>query len=152
MSMILTMTAAAIIAGLSLSEVSLAALVANECSTETDDEGLETIFTDVEILKKTILEMDCHMDVVSENEVHVMTTCGRLAYKRQSSEEAFRLFLGQVSDREGLIENIRSFEVDYGRNVQDYTFAHIRENLGEGMRIIEEGYENDDLYITISVE
>lgn len=145
------MTAAAIIAGLSLSEVSLAALAADTCSTE-NDEGLETIFTDAQILRKTILEMDCHMEAVSDNEIYVMTSAGRLGYIRNNADEAFRLRLDMISDRQGLIENIRSFEVDYGRNVQDYTYAHIKENLGEGMRIIEEGFEDDDLYITISVE
>lgn len=151
MSMVLTMTAAAIIAGMTLSEVSLAAVAAN-CTDTQKDEGLETIFVDAEILKKTLTDLDCHMKVVSDNEIYVETTCGQLCYKRNNAGEAFRLYLNDVTDQEGLIANIRSFEVDYGRNIQDYTYHHIKDNLAEGMSIESESYENDELYLTINIE
>lgn len=151
MSMILTMTAAAIVAGLSLTQVSLATVVALKDDNEAFNEGLETIFTDAKILQKTFAEMDCHMKVISDNEIHVETSCGNLCYKRANEGEAFMLYLNDVKDKAGLIENIRSFEVDYGRNVQDYTYHHIKDNLPEGMSIENECYEDDELCITISV-
>lgn len=151
MSMVLTMTTAAILAGMSLSEVSLAALVS--CTNDTQqDAGLDTIFVDAEIMKKTFEDMDCHVNAVSENEIYVETKCGQLCYKRNSSAETFRLYLNDITDQEGLIANIRSFEKDYGRNVQDYTYHHIKENLADGMSIENEYFEDDDLYITINIE
>lgn len=151
MSIVISMTAAAVIAGLSLSEVSLAAVVAN-CNDEEMDQGLETIFTDMQIMQKTFLEMDCHIDVISENELVVQTTCGVLRYARASRDQAFRLYLNEVEDSQGLVENIRAFECDYGRNVQEYTYQHIKANLDANMSIENEYYEGDDLYLTINVD
>lgn len=151
MSLIATMTTAALVAGLTLTEVSLAAVVANEL-TEGLDEGLETIFTDMELMRKTFAEMDCHVEEVSENEIYVKTTCGNLRYSRYSAEDAFRLYLDDISDTEGLIQNIRSFEIDYGRNVQEYTYNHIKSSLEANMSIENEYYEGDELYITINIE
>lgn len=151
MSVIMTMTAAAVIAGLSLSEISLAAIVAN-CDEEELDQGMETIFTDMSIMQKTFTEMDCHINQISENELRVQTTCGVLRYARNSSTEAFRLYLDDINDSEGLIENIRSFERDYGRNVQEYTYQHIKSSLESTMSIENEYYEDDELYLTINVD
>ena len=152
MSMILTMTAAAVIAGLSLTQVSLAAVVAFKGDKENYTEGLETIFTDAKILQKTLGEMDCHMKVISENEIYVETTCGQLCYKRANAQEAFKLYLNNVTDKEGLVANIKSFEADYGKNVQDYTYHHIKDNLPENMSIENEYFDEDTLYITINVD
>lgn len=151
MSMVLTMTAAAVIAGLSLSEVSLAAVVANIDEDELN-QGLETVYTDLELMQKTFIEMDCHVDVVSENELHVQTTCGVLRYVRNEQGQAFRLYLDQITDTEELVANIRSFERDYGRNVQEYTYQHIKSSLGQNMTIENEYYEEDELYLTINID
>jgi len=151
MSIVISMTAAAVVAGLSLSEVSLAAVVS--CVDDNQiDEGLETIFTDLEIMQKTFVEMDCHVDVVSENELRVKTTCGTLRYARNTQGQAFRLYLDDINDSEGLLQNIISFEQDYGRNVQEYTYQHIKSSLESNMSIENEYYEGDELYITINVD
>lgn len=151
MSMILTMTTAAIIAGFTLSEFSLAAICANTKDTELD-QGMETIFADADLMIQTLENMDCHVKQISENEILVETVCGVLRYARPQAGMAFRLYLTDVKDAQGLIENIRSFEVDYGRNIQEYTYHHIKEHLSEGMSIESEDFEGDDLYITINVE
>lgn len=145
------MTAAAVIAGLSLTEVSAAALVAC-CDDEQTDKGFETVYTDLKLMEKTFLEMDCHVDVISDNELHVKTTCGVLKYARNSADEAFRLYLDEISDTEGLIRNIKSFETEYGRNVQEYTYQHIKASLGENISIENEYYEDDELYLTINID
>lgn len=152
MSMVLTLTAAAVVAGMSLTEMSVAVLIG--CAEEDEQfvDGLETIFTDSKLLQKTLSEMDCHMKVVSDDEIYVNTACGDLCYKRENSSMPFKLFLDGVMDQKGLINNIKSFEVDYGRNIQDYTYHHIKENLAPGMKIENEYFEDDDLYITINVE
>lgn len=151
MSMILTMTTAAIIAGMTLSEFSIATIIATR-DEKTTEEGLETIFVDSSILIKTLEELDCHLKVVSDDEIYVATSCGQLCYRRESAGNPFRLYLNEITDRQGLLENIRSFEEDYGRNIQDYTYHHIKENLSDNMRIENEYYEDDYLYITIDVD
>lgn len=151
MSIVISMTAAAVVAGLSLSQVSVAAIVSC-CNDEELDQGLETIFTDFSLMQKTFVEMDCHVDVKSENELCVQTTCGVLRYARNSQEEAFRLYLDDINDSEGLIQNIKSFEKDYGRNVQEYTYQHIKSSLEANMSIENEYYEDDELYITINID
>lgn len=151
MSMILTMTAAAVIAGMSLSEISLAAVVANIDEKELE-QGLETVFTDMDIMVKTFVELDCHVEQISEDELHVQTTCGVLRYVRNSQGQAFRLYLDEITDTEGLVENIRSFEKDYGRNVQEYTYQHIKSSLPQNMSIENEYYEEDELYLTINID
>ncbi len=151
MSMILTLTSAAIIAGLSLTQVSVAALVACQDS-ENLTEGLETVYMDSQILQKTLIEMDCHMKVKSDNEIYVETTCGQLLFKREDVNLPFRLFINDIRDQEGLIQNMKSFELDYGRNVQDYTYHHIKDHLPQGMSIENEYVEDDELYLTINVE
>lgn len=151
MSIVISMTTAAVVAGMTLSEISLAAVVAC-CDKEEIDQGFETIFTDYEMMKKTFVEMDCHIREVSENEILVETVCGNLRYCRQGKDEAFKLYLDNIEDVDGLVQNIKSFELDYGRNIQEYTYQHIKSSLATNMSIENEYYEGDELYITINVE
>ena len=153
MSVTLTLTSCAIVAAVTLSNTAIAALAVSHKTQQKTNEGLETIFNDVHILEKTLSGFDCHYKVVSENEISVETTCGNLVYRRSSSDEAFRLYLNEITDLDGLIENIRSFEFDYGRNVQEYTYHHILDNLGEGMTVVnDEILDDDSLCLTINVE
>lgn len=157
MSCVLTLTSAAVIAALSLtgtSALTVTSLLGNAKDKEKLEEGLETVFTDASVLLETLQnEYDCHVNVISENEYDVVTNCGVLKYKRNSVAEAFQLYLTEIENAEGLIANIKSFELDYGRNVQAYTYAHIKENLSKGMTIAEEEVlEDDTLLLTINVE
>lgn len=43
-------------------------------------------------------------------------------------------------------------KLDYGRNIQEYTYQHIKSSLATNMSIENEYYEGDELYITINVE
>lgn len=152
MSCVLSLTAAAVIAGVTITSASSMAIVS---SLENEEEvgAVETMFVNGEILLKTLQqEYDCHVNVVSENEYHVVTNCGNLVYKRENETEAYKLYFDEIEDVAGLLNNIRSFEVDYGRNIQAYTYAHVKENLSEGMEIVdEEVLEDDSLYLTINV-
>lgn len=154
MSVTLTLTSAAIIAGMSLFSATTIAVV-NQVSDGVFDtnEGIDTIFADSEILLETLRGYDCHFDVVSENEYIVKTTCGNIRYKREAATQPFKMYLGEIEDVDGLLENIKSFELDYGRNVQAYTYNRIKENLSNGMSIeSEEVLEDDSLYLTINVQ
>ncbi len=154
MSVTLTLTSAAIIAGISLFSATSIAVV-NQVSDGVFDvsEGIDTMFVDSEILLETLNGYNCHFDVISENEYIVKTTCGNIRYKREDTSQPFKMYLGEIEDVDGLLENIKSFELDYGRNVQAYTYNHIKENLSDGMIIeSEEVLEDDSLYLTINVE
>jgi hypothetical protein len=148
------LTSAAIIAGLSLTTAASVAIVSNiSDGTINTTEGFETMFVDSELLLKTLNEYDCCIDVISENEYLVKTNCGNIRYAREDATQAFKMYLDEIDNVEGLLENIKSFEVDYGRNVQSYTYNHIKENLSNGMTIVdEEILEDDSLYLTINVE
>ena len=154
MSFTLTLTSAAIIAGISLSSATTVAVL-SKVSDNTFDvtEGIDTTFVDGDILAKTLNGFDCHFNIVSENEYVVKTNCGDIVYKREDASQAFKMYLDNIQDVEGLLENIKSFEVDYGRNVQEYTYNHIKDNLSSGMSIeSEEVLEDDSLYLTINIE
>lgn len=155
MSLIVSMTSVAILAGVTLSQTALSAVaiaIANGEKPETG-KGLETSFMDITILIKTLEEMDCHVTKIDENEILVATTCGNLKYKRADSSEAFKMYIDEITDVDGLLENIKSFELDYGRNVQEYTYNHIKKNLSKEMSIEkEEVLDDNSILLTINVE
>ncbi|MGN0555009.1 MAG: hypothetical protein ACI4LI_03825 [Candidatus Fimenecus sp.] len=153
MSCILTLASAAIIAGLSMSTATSLAVLGNFSEgKENIEEGIETMFADSAILLQTLQEYGCCVETVSENEYVVQTNCGRLRYKRGNAAQGFKLYLDEIADVEGLLENIRSFESDYGRNVQAYTYNHIKENMTDDMTITEETVlEDNSMLLTISV-
>lgn len=155
MSVLLTLTSCAIVAAVSLSSTALMAVaVAKEDEYEQlAEKGLETKFADDKILIKALNGFDCHDTVVSENEIHVKTTAGSMIYKRETASEPFRLYLENISDVDALVADIRSFEVDYQRNVQAYTYDHIKKNLPDGMTIVEDEILDDDsIVVTVNVE
>lgn len=154
MSVVLTLTSAAIIAGVSLATTTSLAILDQVSDGVFDaSEGIDTMFVDCDILTKTLEEYDCHYDVISENEIIVKTSCGNLRYLRGNTGQAFKMYLDEIDDVEGLIANIKSFEVDYGRNVQAYTYNHIKENISSNMRIVdEEVLDDDSLMLKINIE
>ncbi|MBQ8981409.1 MAG: hypothetical protein IJ077_07360 [Eubacterium sp.] len=155
MSVVLTLTSCAIIAGLSITQTAAMALVVKDDDEleENINEGLETQFVDSEILIKTLQGFDCHFEQIDENQINVQTTCGNLIYKRDAVGEAFKLYMDEINDVDGLVQNIRSFEFDYGRNVQAYTYDHIKKNLTDDMTIVEDELLDDDsLYLTINID
>lgn len=151
MSVVLSLTSAAIIAGISVSSVAVAGLVENKKSAKKQ-KSLETIFNDHGLLLKTLADYGCCVEQVSENDFRVQTQCGVLRYFRTDSTQPFRLLLEQVEDADALLEQIRLFETEYGRNVQNYTYHHIKENLTGDMQILSESVlEDDSLVLTISI-
>lgn len=154
MSVVLTLTSAAIIAGISLATATSVAVIEQVSDgVFNTSEGIDTVFADREILLKTLNSYDCCIDVISENEYLVKTNCGNIRYARDDTAQGFKMYINDIKDIDGLLENIRSFEIDYGRNVQSYTYNHIKENLSEGMTIVdEEVLDDDSLLLTINVE
>ena len=155
MSLVLTMTSVAIIAGITVSQTALSAVAIAVASGNKNDieEGLETSFIDAELLIKTLEELDCHVKQSSENEILVATTGGNLKYARDKSDSPFKMYIDEIIDVDGVLENIRAFEQDYGRNVQEYTYNHIKGNLTDEMSIVEEEIMDDNsLLLTINIE
>lgn len=151
MSVILSLTSAAIIAGMSVSSLTLAGILDNRKQGKIQ-QGMDTIYNDGKLLAKTLSDYGCCVEQVSENDLRVQTQCGTLRYYRQDETQPFRLLLEQVEDADALLEQIRVFESEYGRNVQTYTYHHIKENLGEDMQILSETVTEDDaLVLTISI-
>lgn len=151
MSFVLSLTSAAIIAGISISSAA-AAVVADNWANGKTDSSLETLFNDSAILIKTLEDYGCCVDKVAENDLRVQTQCGTLRYFREDNTQPFRLLLEQVTDKAALLEQIHLFETEYGRNVQTYTYHHIKENLTEDMQIVSETVlEDDSLVLTISI-
>lgn len=154
MSVTLTLAAAAVFAGISMAGATSLAII-NQVSDGVFDaeEGIDTIFADSQILINTLNEYDCHYDVISDNEFLVKTNCGNIRYVRENQSQPFKMYLDEISDVEGLMENIKSFELDYGRNVQSYTYNHVKENLTDNMSISEEEVLDDDsLLLTINID
>ena len=155
MSVVISMTSVAIIVGMSVTQTAMSAILiaATEGQNEEVEKGLETGFVDCNILVKSLNNMDCHIKQNGENEILVETTCGILKYARESNKEPFKIYFNDITDVDGLLENIRELEQDYGRNVQDYTYHHIKDNLTDDMTIVEEQVlEDDSLYLTINID
>lgn len=117
--------------------------------------ALDTIFVDYDLLIETLqAHMGCveGINAISENEVVVQTECGPLRYFRQNNTQAFKLELSEITDPDRLIAQLKSFEEEYGRNVQTYTYNHIKENLSGNMKIeSEEVLDDDSLLLTIDI-
>ena len=153
MSVVLSLTSAAIIAGVSITSLSVTQLIENKTGVgKRKNPCFETIFVDGELLKKTLTDYGCCIKQVSTNEFVVETNNGELRYFRNADAEAFQLELRSVENVDLLLEQIRLFETEYGRNVQTYTYHHIMENLSEDMNVVsEQVLEDDSLMLTISI-
>ncbi len=155
MSVTLSLTALAIVAGSTISSTALMTFLGSKSEIEEpiEAECLETMFVDCDLLAKTLNEHGCCVTVVSENEIIVETSCGNLRYARNSAAEAFGLYINEVNDPQALIENLKAFEFEYGKNVQAYTYDHILSNLSEDMTFQEEEIlEDDSLLLTITID
>ena len=154
MSCVLTMTAMAVLAGLSLSQVSVGVLaeILDGKKKHDNKEGFETVFTDSQMLYNTLTDYDCHAEKVSENEFLVDTINGQLRYYRKDENKPFSIYFDRIDNPDGLLQSIDEFERCYGRNVQDFTYNHIKQNLAPNMRIYDEQVVDDELVLTISVD
>ena len=152
MSVTISLVSAAVIACSTLTSMAVMQTLENKTGDIIKKESFETSFADAELLRQTLMEYGWCVEKISENEMTVSTTSGILRYTRNSPSEAFRLVLDQISNPDALLEQIRSLETDYGRNVQTYTYQHIKQNLTENMQIEDEQVlEDNSLLLTIDV-
>lgn len=151
MSVVLSLTSMAIIACASLTSAAAVAIAQTQMGKVNKEQGFETVFNDSALLLKTIQEHGCCVEQRDENELAVQTACGTLRYFRADASEPFSLYLSEVQQPEALLEEIRQFETEYGRNVQSYTYHHIKDNLPDNMTIVSEEVPDDALLLTISL-
>ncbi len=154
MSLVLTMTSMAVLAGLSLTHISAGVIaeILDGKNKQEVSEGFETVFTDSQMLYNTLTDYDCHVEKVSENEFLVDTVNGKLRYYRKDENTPFSIYFDRIDNPDGLMRSIDEFERCYGRNVQDFTYNHIKQNLAPNMRIYDEQVVDDELVLTISVD
>lgn len=155
MSIALSLTSAVIISAFSLTSVGAAQVVANLGNAKEDEEKItsfDTVFLKADLLEETIKAHGCGMKRISENEIVVDTECGVMRYIRESEDVPFKLEMKDIKDKELFANQLESFEKEYGRNVQDYTYNHVKNNLPDNMRIVsEEVAEDDSLVLTIEL-
>lgn len=99
MSVVFTLTSAAILAGITLSSATTIAIIDQVSDGVMDiNEPIETMFNDCELLEKTLLAHGCGVKVVSENEIIVETQCGNMRYVRENSYLSFGLLLDEITN------------------------------------------------------
>lgn len=154
MSVIFSLTSAVIIAGATLSASGGLALISSLENADSQTEtAAETMFVDSELLIKTLNGLGCDINVVSENEIKVNISCSEIEYFRANAGEPFKMRINGVDNPQLLCDELKKLENDYGRNVQAYTYSHIKQNLTSNMSLENEEFlEDDSVLLTISVE
>lgn len=153
MSLTLSLVSAAVIAGVSLATTTTTMLINNISDKNEVQEGINTMFVDSDILCSTLNELGACINKISENEFSVATQCGNIRYARENASQAFKIYFDEINDVEALMEQLKTFELDYGRNVQAYTYNHLKENLTDDMLVADEQVLDDDsLLLTINIE
>lgn len=153
MSMVLTMIPVAVAVGVSLSSATVMAVTSKKGRKGSDLAPLETIFCDGSMLVKTLEEHGLNVCKVGENEFTVETESGFLHFFRDSEEVPFLLEVKNLQDTEELLGALESFEKEYGRNVQKFTYDNVLASLEEyGMSIQEEEVlEDESILLTLGV-
>ncbi len=119
----------------------------------TEELSIETRFNDAELLCRTLREHGINVQIIAEDVICAECVEGRLIYKRNSPDEAFRIYLDGISNIDELICNIEELEQEYNMNVQEYTYKNILNNLGANMRLESEAVLDDDsILLTISID
>lgn len=153
MSMVITMIPMAVAIGVSLSSSAVMAVTSQKHKGGCDLDAVETIFCDGSLLVKTLAEHGLNVQQLGENEFVVETESGLLHFFRNSEEVPFSLEVKGVQDTDELFGALESFENEYGRNVQKFTYDNVLASLEEhGMSIQEEEIlEDESILLTLSV-
>ena len=150
MSMTITLVPIVIALGSTVSTASLAALCAGKNKKITD---LQTGFVDRELLINTLNEHGLKPVVKDGDHIVVITPQGEIHYERTAAGEPYVLNARNVHNVGELMEELKTFEKEYGRNVQAYTYSRILVSLEEhGLSLQEEEVTDDDtIVLTLNV-
>lgn len=151
MSLIAVLVPLAIAVGTTLSKAGIDKLKGSDMLLSIDD--AETVFTDHELLIKTLKDHGLNVEAESENKIHVRTDDYDLTYSRANRGDAFKLTATGNKGPGSLAFDIDCLEREYRTNVQSYTYERLIRNLSEnGMTVeSEELTEDDAIVLTINI-
>ena len=150
MSMTMTLVPLVIALGSTVSTASLAAMCREK---GRNIRGIPTGFADRGLLVETLNEHGLNVLEKEEDHIVVRTAEGELYYDRENSGEQYILTARNVRNMEKLIDSLREFEEEYGRNVQAYTYNKVMESLEEhGLSLKqEEVLDDDSIVLTLTL-
>ncbi len=153
MSVTLTLIPLAVAVGVSLTAGSAGILAQLRTKAPQQLPSLETAFTDVEILTRTLTQHGLQVQRLGEHELVVRSESGTLRYVRQDASQPFSLELRDICNMKELLDSVDQLENEYGRNVQTFTYHKVMTSLCEhGMTVQqEEVLEDDSIVLTLNL-
>ncbi len=114
---------------------------------------MESIFTDVVLLEKTLREHGLTVEIVSENKLVCSAGSTQLEYARNAAGEPFFVTVKGVENVEQFFEEMACFDREYRQNVQSFTYNKLMESLAQNnMRVAEEAVlEDNSILLTIDL-
>ena len=114
---------------------------------------MESIFTDVVLLEKTLREHGLTVEIVSENKLVCAAGSTQLEYARNAVGEPFFVTVKGVDNAEQFFEEMACFDREYRQNVQSFTYNKLMESLAQNnMRVAEETVlEDNSILLTIDL-
>ena len=114
---------------------------------------IETIFNDLAILEKTLIEHGLSVSVLSEHRLICQIGEVQLDYSRQTEGESFKMTVSGLQSIDDFLDDLECFEREYKQNVQSYTYNRLMDNLNKStMKVAEETLlEDNSIMLTIDI-
>ncbi|MGN0193993.1 MAG: hypothetical protein ACI39G_02655 [Pseudoramibacter sp.] len=133
-------------------EGTAAVVYACEHSKRGKSAPIQTKFCDAAILEETLKEHGVPYKIKNDGEITADFTAGKIRYFRESADQPFEMQVFGVKDMDQVACNVQAIEAEYGSNVQQYTYNHIKASLPENMSVAsEEILEDDSILLTLEV-
>lgn len=116
--------------------------------------AVETSFTSIDMLKKTLEDHEASVNVIRNHECLTAECCGgTLMYQKDSATSAISMRILSVTDPDELDADLRDLKDEYGMNVQEFTYHKIKESLPPDMSIETEDVDDDDaIQLVINIQ
>ena len=114
---------------------------------------IETIFNDLTLLEKTLIEHGLSVSVLSEHQLICQVGGVQLDYSRQTGGEPFKMTVSGLQNIDDFLNELECFEREYKQNVQSYTYNRLIDNLNRStMKISEETLlEDNSIMLVIDI-
>lgn len=113
---------------------------------------MESIFTDMDLLEKTLREHGLAVEIVSENKLVCTAGGTQLEYTRNAAGEPFLVTVKGIEDVNGFFEEMACFEREYRQNVQSFTYNKLLDNLAANKMTIAEETVLEDNSILLTID
>ena len=119
----------------------------------TEIPPMESIFTDIILLEKTLREHGLAVEIISENKLVCAVGGTQLEYERNAAGEPFFVTVKGVEDAQRFFEEMECFEREYRQNVQSFTYSKLMDSLAQNhMKVAEETVlEDNSILLTIDL-